>query len=571
MLNVERLLEEKAPPLYTKHEIFRKSFLFIFKRLFRERELNQFILENQNAYGFDFVDQILDFYNFSYSVNHKQLENIPATGRAVIVANHPLGALDGIALLDLVRRVRPDVKIVANELLGYLKPLQDLFLPVDNLGYQSTRAQVKAVQNWLNDDHVVIIFPAGEVSRAGFFGIQDTSWKKSFVTFAEKSLAPIIPIHVDGKNSLLFYIASMLYKPLSTFLLVREMFKQYSHSLDITVGEQISSQHLADSNLTTTSKARLVRKHLYRIGHNKRPLLKTVRAVAHPQDRQELMQAINECEKLGETNDGKKILLFQYKSEQSVILKELGRLREYTFRFVGEGTGKRFDNDEFDYHYDHLILWDDKDLEVVGAYRFGNTKTILDTKGPEGLYTSSLYSFSPQMNVILEKGLELGRSFVQPKYWGRRSLDYLWFGIGAYLRKNPDIRYLFGTVSISASYNTFAREMMTYFYQLHFPYKERVAVSSSPFTINTDNLENFKSLFKGESYSQDFKVLKEQLSHLGYSVPTLYKQYSELTTQGGVEFLEFSIDQDFNNCLDGLVLVDIDQLKPNKRSRYIAS
>ena len=571
MINVEKLLEERAPSLYTKHEVFRRSFLFFFKRLFRERELNQFILDNEKLTGFDFVDSVLDFYNFSYSTNHKELENIPASGRAIIVANHPLGALDGLALLSLVSRIRPDVKIIANELLAYLNPIEELFLPVDNMGNQSTRRQITDVVNWLNNDHCVIIFPAGEVSRAGLFGIKDTHWRKSFLSFSEKTNSPVIPMHVEGKNSLLFYVASMLYKPFSSFLLVREMFKQYSRSLKITIGEQIDSQELAEMNLAAPMRAKLVRKHLYRIGSNRPGILKTAKAIAHPQERQALKNALASCEVLGETRDGKQMLLYQYNVRTAIVMKELGRLRELTFRYVGEGTGKRLDTDEYDYHYDHLILWDESNLEIVGAYRFGQTQKIIQAKGMKGLYTSTFYEFQPKMTGYLEEALELGRSFVQPKYWGKRSLDYLWYGIGAYLRKHPNLRYLYGQVSISNSYPRFAKEMLVYFYQLHFASDEVLLRSDSPFTIDSKRIEQFESLFEGKSHTEDFVVLKRQLANLGVSVPTLYKQYTDLTEPGGVRFLEFSVDKDFNNCLDGLVFVDIHQLKEQKYARYIAS
>ena len=147
-------------------------------------------------------------------------------------------------------------------------------------------------------------------------------------------------------------------------------------------------------------------------------------------------------------------------------MREIGRLREIAFRAVGEGSGNRRDVDPYDRYYEHLILWDVEDLEIVGAYRLGNTSQMLEAE--QALYTQSLFNYTEQMTPYFDNGLELGRSFVQPKYWGKRSLDYLWYGIGAYLKKHPKIRYLFGPVTLSNSMPKAAKDLLVYFYKLHF-------------------------------------------------------------------------------------------------------
>jgi hypothetical protein len=158
---------------------------------------------------------------------------------------------------------------------------------------------------------------------------------------------------------------------------------------------------------------------------------------------------------------------------------------------------------------------------------------------------------------------------VQPRYWGRRSLDYLWYGIGAYLRRHPDIRYLFGPVSLSNSYPKAARDLIVWFYSHYFPDTENLARSLSPFNMDQDSRERLARLFSGQDCSADFRVLKEQLDFMGVSVPTLYKQYSDVCEDGGVRFLDFGVDADFNYCVDGLVMVDLNYLKERKRERYL--
>jgi len=249
---------------------------------------------------------------------------------------------------------------------------------------------------------------------------------------------------------------------------------------------------------------------------------------------------------------------------------EIGRLREIAFRRVREGSGKRRDLDAFDAYYRHLVLWDDSDLQIVGAYRIGETARIVGTRGCDGLYSHSLFAYSDAMHRYFPRALELGRSFVQPRYWGMRSLDYLWYGIGAYLRRHPDIRYLFGPVSISDSYPRAAKNMLVHFYRHYFGDEGRVALARDRYVIAEAERSLLHELFCGADYEQDFRVLKGQLGHLGLAVPTLYKQYTEVCEPGGTRFLDFGVDAQFSNCVDGLVLVDLHLLKSGKRARYIA-
>jgi hypothetical protein len=136
---------------------------------------------------------------------------------------------------------------------------------------------------------------------------------------------------------------------------------------------------------------------------------------------------------------------------------------------------RRYDDD-----YLHLILWDEEDLEIVGAYRFMPTAMQLEKRGLEGIYSYSLFHYDERMDDILKHGIELGRSFIQPRYWGRRGLDYLWSGIGAWLARYPHYRYLFGPVSISGGLPPAARDLLVAFYRLWFPATHPLAEVASP-------------------------------------------------------------------------------------------
>ncbi|AWL12678.1 hypothetical protein HMF8227_02225 [Saliniradius amylolyticus] len=565
MFTVNDVLQKHYPQLNNRPWLF-KSLSFVLRHLLHEQECQDFAKEYPYLQGLEFVEQVLEYFNFSYSCRASERERIPTQGRVVIIANHPIGSLDGLALLKMISEVRSDIKIIANEMLMAIEPLHEMLLPVNNMHGGTAKDHLARIQHHLRSEGVVIIFPSGEVSRLRPQGVRDTRWRSGFLRIAASAKAPIVPIFIDGKNSPLFYGASMLYKPLATMLLVTEMFKHRKQHLPMRVGEMIPYEAYNQPGLSVPQKVKLMKKHLYRIGHGKASIFATQKAIALPEDRQHLQKAIHkECQLLGHTADGKDIYLYNY-SGSSPIMREIGRLREVAFRSVGEGSNRRRDIEHYDSYYHHLVLWDKGELEIVGAYRFGNAARLAETGHPCGLYSASLFHFGERMTPYLDQGLELGRSFVQPKYWGKRSLDYLWYGIGAFLKQNPNYRYLFGPVSISGAFPAGAKDLLVQFYQLYFGGDNDVAVSNQPYSLP----EELKDAFSGEDYKEDFKKLKHLLANMGTSVPTLYKQYTELCEPGGVQFLSFGVDPDFNDCVDGLVLVDITRLKEKKRKRYIA-
>ncbi|TDO95846.1 GNAT family N-acyltransferase [Marinomonas balearica] len=568
MIQVEQLIANKSPQFLEKSALITRPTISVLKKLFHEEEVNSFLEANENCVGFEFIDRVLDHFNFGYQVSQVDRRNIPAVGRVVIVANHPLGALDGLALLRLIGEIRQDVKIVANDLLMGFDALKKLVLPVDNIGGKTGRKQVKAIMNCLHNEEAVIIFPAGEVSRLSPSGVKDQGWSSSYLKIAQKTNSPLLPVHIGGRNSMMFYTSSILYRPLSTIQLANEMFRQRNRRIPMQVGQTIPIQGLAQLPLSDKEKNKLIKRHLYRIAKGKKPLLKTEKTVSHPQNRQHLKNELKNAEHLGATKDNKQIYLVDFE-QNSVVMQEIGRLREIAFRKVGEGTGEHKDLDKYDHYYRHLVLWDEEELEIVGAYRIGEVAKYLQEGNDHGIYSSELFRYSCDMEPYFAKGIELGRSFVQPKYWGKRSLDYLWYGIGAYLNRHPEIQYMFGPVSLSNSYPQMAKDMLVHFYQKYYADKEFLAASFTPYRITTEHKPLLDNIFSGDDYDEDFRTLKEQLGHLGASVPTLFKQYSELCEPGGVRFLDFGVDADFGYCVDGLVLVDLMKVKEAKRKRYL--
>lgn len=566
MFSVEQVIKQNYPQL--EQSPMRASFTrFVLRDLLHEKDFIDFSHRYPHLTGLDFVEQVLEYFEFTYSVRDTELERIPTTGRCVIVANHPIGSLDGLALIKLVSEVRKDFKVVANQLLMAVEPLHDMLIPVNNMQGGTAKTNINRMHKVLQDEGVIIMFPRGEVSRLGPRGVKDGEWHSGFLRLANAMKSPILPIYVNGKNSPLFYSLSMIYKPLSTLFLVKEMFKQRSKNLPMRIGNLIPFESYGSLPINLKEKVRLFRRHLYQLAKDKKPLFKTQTAIAHPEPKIELKQAVSACEHIGQTQDNKQIYLYKHHGS-SPIMREIGRLREIAFRAVGEGSGNRRDVDPFDRYYEHLILWDEDDLEIVGAYRLGNTKRILDAG--QSLYTESLFDYSTQMTPYFERGLELGRSFVQPKYWGKRSLDYLWYGIGAYLNKHPEIRYLFGPVTLSNAMPKAAKDLLVFFYKLHFSNEDVQLVSSKlPYHLPQGFCDAVQLQITGEDYKADFVIVKNMLANMECQIPTLYKQYSELCEPGGAQFLDFNIDPDFSDCVDGLVLVDTQKIKAKKRQRYL--
>ncbi|MBD3789698.1 MAG: lysophospholipid acyltransferase family protein [Campylobacterales bacterium] len=566
-LSIENYMEHHYPQIIHLPQVMKNLLFAGLKKLFHEDQINLFLRENTQKDAFSFIEAIIDYFDISIGLRKEELRHIPAYGRVVIIANHPLGALDAMALMHLLKDIRSDIKIVANDFLSSLDNISSVLIGVDNITGGMNKETIKQVYHALEAEQAVIIFPSGEVSRARPNGIKDTPWKNGFLKMATKMKAPILPIHIKAKNSNNFYLLSMINRSLATATLPHEMFKAQGKKIEFVIGKPIPYEAYHLPSLDTGNVVKLLRKHLYRIAKHKKPLFKTYNEIAVPESRSELKAELKKGKVLGETFDGKKIIVYESAIE-NCVLKEIGRLREISFRHVGEGSGKKRDLDGYDYYYKHLIIWDDENLEIAGAYRLGESRQIVEEYELKGLYTTTLFEFDKEFLPYIERGLELGRSFVQPKYWNSRALDYLWQGIGAYVKQNPQIRYLFGAVSLSDAFNDKAKALMIYFYQ-HYFHPELPLVNHKVSYRMPKELQAYcEDLFMGNNYREDQLRLKEELGLMGYAIPTLYKQYSEVCEEGGVKFLDFGYDKDFNNCIDGMIVVDLQYLKPTKAKRY---
>lgn len=564
MIQLEQRLQQRFPHWFRgRRAAIAKPLLRGIARWSRLDEIDAFLAANRHVRGFAFVAAAMRHLGTGYTARQNDRARIPVHGSLLIVANHPSGALDALALLDLVGQVRRDVRIVANDFLSALEGLGDLLLPVRILGGRPSADSVRAVDAALARGECVIVFPAGEVSRLGPGGIRDGRWRRGFLRFARACGAPVLPVRIQARNSALFYGASALFKPAGTALLAREMFARRARRIVLRVG----TPRAIPSGACDADLLRHIRRELYALGtHRQRdeqPDNLGPEPLAEAVDPALVRAGVSGLRLLGQTGDGKQIRVGTL-AVGAPLLHEIGRLRELTFRAVGEGTGRRLDLDAWDSWYEHIVLWDDAAGKIAGAYRIARGAPVLAAHGLRGLYTASLFDYGEDALARIAQGMELGRSFVAPEYWGSRSIDYLWQGIGAYLRAHPKVRYLFGAVSISAALPLAARAQIVAHYARWHGGPQGEAVSRRPF--------HYEAADAGDAAldaDTAFRVLKANLDALGAQVPMLYKQYVELCEPGGARFLAFGVDPDFSDSVDGLIEVDIQRMRAKKRQRYL--
>ncbi len=528
----------------------------------------------------NFAEKVLRVMNVDMLVSEEQLTGIPKEGPLLVVANHPFGGIEGLALLALLKRVRPDVKLMANYLLARVPSLKDDIFEVDPFGKQASRSAsgMRGAMKWLKSGHVLGVFPAGEVSSFDpkRQAVVDKQWSSMIGSIAQKTGSDVQCVFFDGQNSKVFQTLGLVHPRLRTFMLPHAFLKTKNQSLAIKIGHLIpaskcqtyeSSKDLteylrirtyvlsSDSSKTQKRKQRKERRErrLALFKHAKKQ-----QAIAPPVNQERLTREMRGLAQEDLMVESGKYRVYCVKAEQIPIgLQELGRLREETFRAVGEGTGLARDLDWYDQHYRHLILWNDEEMEIIGAYRMGLSAELLAKFGRKGLYTASLFHFSHRMLDELTPGIELGRSFIQQKYQKSPSaLGLLWKGVMSFIHQNPSHCKIFGPVSISNDYDSMSKRMMIDFIkENHFDNELALEVKPShapklkPIKLWD---KNYGTLLK--TVEDVNELIAEVEPHLK-NAPVLIRQYLRMNGR----FVCFNVDPEFENSLDALMLADLSQ------------
>ncbi|HIC44291.1 MAG TPA: GNAT family N-acetyltransferase [Sulfurimonas sp.] len=573
MLDITASVHKYAPKLVEKlPRPVLHLFIKTIKIIFHEKMFFKLYNRNKHLEGLSFVQNMLDNLHITCTVSPDEMKHIPSTGKLIVIANHPTGAVDTMVLIETIANARENkkIKIVANGMVMGVKQMASLLIPVDNINGAISKQSLKAINKALHDDEAIIIFPAGVVDRCNFRGVKDIPWKSSFLKIAKRTQTPILPLRIEGRNSVLFYIMSILLpKALSSLFLVHEFaIAGKRKPIHINIGQVVPYSSFSYNTSSINDYVEMFYRHLYNINTQFKDILKTQTTIRSTVNTKKLKEEVYKANFLGDSSDGKRIILAEA-SDSPYLIRELGRLREISFRAIGGGTGKAKDNDKYDKYYKHLVLWDDKDLEVVAAYRIGECKNIIDEHGFEGLYSANQYIYDDEFLKCSATAIELGRSFVQPKYWGSRAFDSLWQAVTIYLAHNPHIQYSYGIVTINKNTPKQASAALVYFYTHYFKCDTQMITPKQPYIMSEANQKEFETLFGGLSYKEGFIVLKKYLKDLNTFVPTFFKQYIELYQEGAARYFGFSVNDGLDGVIEGFLLGDNYRMRTSTQKRHL--
>jgi putative hemolysin len=532
-----------------------------------------------------FFDASLAEMDVEYTVSEEDLKRIPVEGPLVVVANHPFGGLEGLILGSLLTSIRSDVKLMGNYLLQSIPEIRPNLISVDPFGGKdSRRANIGPLKDsirLLRSGGVLVTFPSGEVSslKLNKRGVTDPDWTTHTASLVKRTSANVLPIFFEGRNSNLFQLMGLVHPRLRTVLLAHEMFKRRGSSIPVQVGNPISYRKL--QKMEEQEMTDYLRVNTYILKNrslsDRRPI-----SIRFPRvkriEMDEVIPAIErKClkEELASLPSRQKLVsekefevYFAEAHQIPNMLREIGRLREETFREINEGTGKALDVDKFDDTYTQLFLWNRKSEELVGGYRIGHLDTIMKGGGKKGLYTNTLFKFKPGFLEQLGMALELGRSFIRSEYQRKFGcLTLLWKGIGGYISLHPDYHVLFGPVSISRDYHAVSKNLMVQFLKEHNRFQDlaKLVKPRNPHRTNRIGGVGKKDLRKTLRSIDDVSALISEIEHDGKSIPVLLRHYLKLNAQ----LLSFNVDKDFSDVLDGLVLVDLKNTDPKMVKRYM--
>jgi putative hemolysin len=526
------------------------------------------------AQGLAIFAAFLDRLGVRWSCEARDVQLIPREGPVVVVANHPFGMVEGAVLGALLSQVRPDTKFLANSLLAAFPESEGMLIPVNPFGgaAQGNSTYLRQSLKWLRKGGVLVTFPAGEVSalRWGKLEISDPEWNEAVGGLIRISGATALPVYFHGANGAAFQLAGLVHPSLRTALLPRELVNKRGAVVETSIGRPIPADtlsHLPDDRHRTDYLRQ--RTHLLEARKKQAPgwsfsfpKAPTAGAVS-TEDLAKEVATLGPDHVLVETAEFQ--VCMAAAREIPSILREIGRLRELTFRQAGEGTGRSLDLDRFDARYRHLWLWNKSTREVCGAYRMGATDEIQKTTD---LYTNTLFKFRAGLVESLHPALELGRSFVRPEYQkSYQALLLLWKGIGAWVARNPRYCTLFGPVSISNEYRTASRALMVSYLQEHcsHPALEGAAEPRKEFRARGPKKCDVRTLAPMLSSIDELSDAIADLEPDGKGLPVLLRQYLNL----GGTVIAFNEDPRFSGVIDGLVVVDLRRLNPRLLAKYL--
>ncbi|MBF4472685.1 MULTISPECIES: GNAT family N-acyltransferase [Flavobacterium] len=556
-----------------KYGVFGTFSGWLLMKVLKISTLNKIYDRNKHLKEVPFLNAILDEFQIKFEIPEEDFKRLPKDGAYITISNHPLGGIDGILLLKLMLEKEPNFKIIANFLLHRIDPMKPYIMPVNpfenHKDAKSSVVGIKETLRHLRDGKPLGMFPAGEVStyKDGKL-VVDKAWEEGAIKVIRKAQVPVVPIYFHAKNSRLFYFLSKINDTLRTAKLPSELLTQKDRIIKVRVGKPIS---VAEQNEYESIEdyTEFLRKKTYMLANpfEKESKLLQTPSLKIPKSPKEIVTASDQNKIEAEVKNLRKkdCRLLQSKNYEVFftdaksiphILHEIGRLREITFREVGEGTNESIDIDKYDQYYNHMFLWDDETKKIAGAYRMGLGSEIYPKYGIEGFYLNDLFRFEPELNDMMLSSIEMGRAFIVKEYQQRpMPLFLLWKGIIHTTLRYPEHKYLIGGVSISNQFSDFSKSLMIEFMKSNYydPYIAQYVHPKKAYKVKLKDADKDFILDEAEADLNKFDKIIDELEPGNLRLPVLIKKYIKQNAR----VIAFNVDPLFNNAIDGLMYIRI--------------
>ncbi|REG91162.1 GNAT family N-acyltransferase [Flavobacterium aquicola] len=559
-----------------KYGVFGTFSGWLLMKVLKISTLNKIYDRNKHLKELPFLNAILDEFQIKFEIPEEDFKRLPKDGAYITISNHPLGGIDGILLLKLMLEREPNFKIIANFLLHRIDPMKPYIMPVNpfenHKDAKSSVVGIKETLRHLRDGKPLGMFPAGEVStyKDGKF-VVDKAWEEGAIKVIRKAQVPVVPIYFHAKNSRLFYFLSKINDTLRTAKLPSELLTQKDRIIKVRVGKPIP---VAEQNEYESIEeyTEFLRKKTYMLANpfekennflNTASLkpAKAPKKIVTPASTEKMIAEV-ETLRAGDHRllQSKNYEVFFAEAKQIPnILHEIGRLREITFREVGEGTNESIDIDKYDKYYRHLFLWDDETKLIAGAYRMGLGSEIFPKYGIEGFYLNGLFRFEPELHDMMSKSIDMGRAFIIKDYQQKpMPLFLLWRGIMHTTLHYPEHKFLLGGVSISNQFSDFSKSLMIEFMKSHYydPYIAQYVHPKKEFKVKLKDADKDFIFDEAEADLNKFDKLIDELEPGILRLPVLIKKYIKQNAR----LVAFNVDPLFNNAIDGLMYIRISDI-----------
>ncbi len=549
---------------------------WLLMKILKISSLNKFYDRNKHLKDGEFLNAIIEDLQINFEIPEADLKRLPKEGAYITISNHPLGGIDGVLLLKLMLEKEPNFKIIANFLLHRIEPLKKYIMPVNpfenHKEAKSSVIGIKETLRHLSDGKPLGMFPAGEVStyKDGKI-LVDKAWEEGAIKVIRKAQVPVVPIYFHAKNSWLFYMLSKISDTMRTAKLPSEVFSQKNRVIKVRIGKPIS---VAEQNEYSSIEdySDFLRRKTYMLANTfekDTPFLQTPnlklpknpKTIVTPVCQESMIKEVNflrenDCRLLQSKNYE---VFFAKAKAIPNVLYEIGRLREITFREVGEGTNESTDIDTFDKYYRHMFLWDDEAKKVAGAYRMGLGSEIFPEYGIKGFYLNELFRFKPELHDMLHKSIEMGRAFIIKEYQQKpMPLFLLWKGIIHVTLRYPEHKFLLGGVSISNQFSDFSKSLMIEFMKSNFydPYIAQYIHPKKAFKVKLKDADKDFIFDEAEADLNKFDKIIDELEPGSLRLPVLIKKYIKQNAR----VVAFNVDPLFNNAVDGLMYIRISDI-----------